>query len=160
MNRKTVKRIFIFFLFFLPLQYGLIGVVSLYHSEPWPAFIFPGFKNVYVFEADTYAIVDLEFQAWCEETEETVVMDPLSLFNDIPRSQSQGFLRMNFRDRDKAGGFNEQAVNWLKKVAENRHPGHRFTRLDAVWTENYYTGPSRTAGADSTHEINRITIPL
>ena len=48
MHQSKVRSVFIIFLIFLPLQYALVGVLGHYQvGEHWPAFVFPGFKNVF-----------------------------------------------------------------------------------------------------------------
>ncbi|MEX0685561.1 MAG: hypothetical protein WD267_01250 [Balneolales bacterium] len=46
--QARIRRLFIFFLIFLPAQYALVGVMGYFQiNEHWPGFVFPGFKNVF-----------------------------------------------------------------------------------------------------------------
>lgn len=113
-SASTIKRIFLFFLIFLPLQYAVVGIVGYYSSEPWPAFVFPGFKNVYVY-GDSYQIN--QFIVEVESTEGAVVREftPQQFFYEIPNSQVAGFLRSNLDDAEDFEAFDTETRNWFRE---------------------------------------------
>ena len=158
MRRQSIRTLCILLLIGLPLQYGLIGLISLQHSEPWPAFIFPGFKSVHVYPDDAWTITSLDFELCCDPSAGEVQLSSMELFSGIPRSQSQGFLRSNFGDSESVAAFEDETRVWLRRRTEELYPGYRFERLDAVWNETLYSGPE--AAVDSVHELNRVSIPL
>ncbi|MEX2601549.1 MAG: hypothetical protein WD355_07880 [Balneolaceae bacterium] len=157
MDRKPIRTLFLFVLFFLPVQYGLVGLVSLSHSEPWPAFVFPGFKSVYTFESGSYTVPELQFLAWSDESNEPVEISPLELFAGIPRSQSQGFLRSNFADAQQTEELAEDARIWLKRQTETVVPGLSLQRLDIVWVENRYSFEKERGELHETHVTESLS---
>jgi len=158
MTRQTIRYLFVFFMIWLPVQYGLIGLISQKSSEPWPAFIFPGFKNVFVFPEGAWTITYLDFELCCDPSQEVVQLPSMELFSGIPRSQSQGFLRSNFGDSDQIAAFDDETRTWLKRTAEELYPDYEFRTLDAVWNETFYSGSD--AAVDSVRELGRVSIPL
>src|SRR5690625_7705312 len=91
MDRKVVKRIFILTILCLILQYGVVGLAGYYHSVPWPAFVFPGFRSVLAcvvgFELSRYELYLLLSGGV------TSVMTTVELVDAIPDSQVSGFTR-------------------------------------------------------------------
>lgn len=47
MPETTVRRLFVAVIVGLVIQHGLVGIVGLYVSEPWPAIVLPAFKDVH-----------------------------------------------------------------------------------------------------------------
>lgn len=47
MSESTVRRLFIVVIIGLMVQHGIVGIVGLYVSEPWPAIVLPAFKDVH-----------------------------------------------------------------------------------------------------------------
>lgn len=92
MSEKNVRNIFILILIFLPLQYVLVGIVGYYKAEPWPAFVFPGFKNVYETEQN-YQIYQTRFEVYNSSLEKISSLFPNLFFAGIPRSQIDGLTR-------------------------------------------------------------------
>lgn len=112
MSEKTVRKIFISILIFLPIQYILVGVVGYYKSEPWPAFVFPGFKNVYETN-ETYLLPRTTFQTLDSSGNEIRSLSPNLFFEGIPRSQIDGLTRSLFRDREKVEQLSSEAKIFL-----------------------------------------------
>lgn len=119
MNKKSIRRLFIGVMIFLPLQYAAVGIVGLLDAEPWPAFVFPGFKSVHVFE-DAFEIEQKIFELVSEnEQADTLQQTPAELFPEIPVSQLSGFMRHNFSaDRD-FDSLSAEGKNWLLDRAES-----------------------------------------
>jgi len=47
MAESTVRHLFVAAIIGLVIQHGLVGIVGLYASEPWPAIVLPAFKDVH-----------------------------------------------------------------------------------------------------------------
>lgn len=140
LSKKTVKRLFIFILIYLPLQYAVVGIVGLKSSEPWPAFVFPGFKSVYVY-GDSYQLND--FVMAVENNENSLIREftPRQFFYEIPNSQLAGFLRVNLESAEDSMVFDSSTRKWfhergdelLGTSARNIYYIHRqrfMTRID------------------------------
>src|SRR5690625_4897206 len=96
MDRKVVKRIFILTILCLILQYGVVGLAGYYHSEPWPAFVFPGFRSVLAYE-EGFEISRYELY-FIQAGEDTTLIIPAEPFYAIPDSQRPGFMRRRLGD--------------------------------------------------------------
>lgn len=116
-DKRIIKNIFIFFLCYLPLQYGIVGIVGYYDSEPWPAFVFPGFKNVYVYD-QTYEINKSLLEVYDLNGERVREFTPREFFYEIPPSQVAGFMRQNLENPDYVLGFSSETRLWLRERAE------------------------------------------
>lgn len=116
MNKKTIRRLFIGVMIFLPLQYAMVGIVGLYDAEPWPAFVFPGFKSVPVID-DAFETEQKVFELVpADEKADTLKKSPAELFPDIPVSQLSGFMRQNFSDDTV---ISPEGRKWLLERAEH-----------------------------------------
>lgn len=156
MNTKAIKRIFILSLIILPLQYAVVGIVGYYTSEPWPAFVFPGFKNVYVY-GDTYQIN--RFMVEVEGTEGSVIREftPQQFFYEIPNSQVAGFLRSNLDDAEDFEAFDAETRNWFRERAQELigvAPGDLYY----LHRRQYMTRNGNGLTTDSVKVLNRFKI--
>ncbi len=153
MDPKTVKRIFLFFIIYLPIQYVLVGVVGLTHSEPWPAFVLPGFKSVYA-TGDQVEIQQARFIAYAEiDSRSGTEVEASSLFDGLPQSQLQGFLNSNFRGQT---GFSRDAKRWLRNRLTEINPQRSYSELQVQWEAVTYSN-NRVV---SREKVETITIPL
>lgn len=116
MQRKQVRTLFIAIFIFLPIQYVFVGIVGYYYSEPWPAFVFPGFKNAFI-DQDDYEIDRTLFLISSEDTSISVTLTPHEFFPEIPNSQIAGFMRQHFRDGSFDVNFSDSEITWLEKQA-------------------------------------------
>ena len=157
MNRKTVKRIFIGTGLFLILQYTIVGVVGYIHSEPWPAFIFPGFRSVLVFD-DGFEVSRFEFHFPAADSDTTVVT-PQQLFSELPDSQLPGFLRTRFGQHEKNLAFSNESRLWLKEQAV-RATGVMPEQMMVVQFREFYSHHNQRATLDSMVVDNIVTIDL
>jgi|SRR6056297_97060 len=140
LSNQTVKRLFIFVLIYLPLQYAIVGIVGLKSSEPWPAFVFPGFKSVYVY-GDSYQLNDFVFAVEINDNRLMREFTPRQFFYEIPNSQLAGFVRTNLESAEDSIAFDSSTRKWfhergdelLAATARNIYYIHRrryMTRLD------------------------------
>ncbi|MEX0780788.1 MAG: hypothetical protein WD491_01205 [Balneolales bacterium] len=94
MPYSRIRNIFIFFLIFLPVQYGVVGILGHYHTEPWPAFVFPGFKNVYDGEKGiSFSVPQLSVILADSSKKDVRVQD---LLNDAPYSHHKAIMNARF----------------------------------------------------------------
>jgi len=156
MRRKTIKRVFLFFIIYLPLQYGLVGIVGYYQSEPWPAFVFPGFKNVFVFEG-SYEIQRTRFELVDPGSDRITELTPRQFFPDVPNTMMSGFMRAKFSDDETIQSFDESTKQWLLQRAIDKADEHG-TDLHIHHAVIYLSGDPSSIEPDSIVTTNRFTI--
>lgn len=132
-SELTVKRVFIFFLFYLVFQYLLVGLVGVLYSEPWPAFVLPGFKSVYATQ-NNIEITEPRIVALTSDSTRQPV-DALDLFEGIPTSQLSGFLRSNFGNQID---FSSEAKYWFKQRLKQLFPDEKYSGLQIEWRQITY----------------------
>lgn len=160
LSNQTVRRLFIFILIYLPLQYAVVGIVGLKSSEPWPAFVFPGFKSVYVY-GDSYQLNDYVLAVEIDENRLTREFTPHQFFYEIPNSQLAGFVRSNLESAEDITSFNSATRTWfhergdelLGTSARNIYYIHRrrhMTRVDGELKTDSVTVMKRLNIAEAT----------
>lgn len=156
LSNQTVKRLFIFALIYLPLQYAIVGIVGLKSSEPWPAFVFPGFKSVYVY-GDNYQINQIIVEVETGETRLLREFTPQQFFYEIPNSQVAGFLRSNFDTAEDFAVFETTTRQWLRERARelvNTSTGDIYY----LHRRRYMSRRDNELTTDSVKVINRLLI--
>lgn len=157
MKDDTVRNIFIAVMIFLPLQYGIVGLAGYYNlSEPWPAFVFPGFKTVNVYQ-NSYKAERVLFEVYSADNTESVSLFPQQIFNDFPLSKINGFVRENFLKKDTSETFSPEAVSWLQNRIKAR-TGEIPDSVQVVEVEEIFSLPADTAIPDSTVRNLKSTI--
>lgn len=156
MRTSHVRSIFIFFMIFLPFQYALVGIIGISSGEPWPAFVFPGFKSVYTYE-DGFELSNTVFEIHQEGTAEMISLKPHRFLPDVPTSQISGFMRTNFSSKEGTSTFNAETKNWLMNRAMN-FADAPVTDVQVVWQQNFYTKPVIRTRPDSTIENRRFSL--
>ena len=156
MSSKAVRILFILFLIWLPVQYGLVGIVGVSHSEPWPAFVFPGFKNVYVYD-EGFEIDQTIFEVRPGSSGAPVRLLPHELFPALPRSQIAGFMRSHFRDEEGIERVSPEARQWLRQHAEQA-TGMEPSSMDVIAVKKYYSRALEEMEPDSIVEMMRVTV--
>lgn len=159
LSRKSVKRVFIFFLIYLPIQYLWIGIAGSVWSEPWPSFALPGFKNIYATE-EYGRILKPFFYAEVEGKEESgenvdLEISAFHLFDEIQPSQLQGFFRTHFSEPKN---YNTKTKQWLKHQVEQEYPDTEIGGLKVVWKQITYLHSGNSISVHSQKEINVVTI--
>lgn len=155
-RKKTVKNIFIFFLCYLPIQYALVGIIGHYKAEPWPAFVFPGFKNVYVYN-DRYAVNNFYLEVSHAAQNQYADVKLQEFFDDIPISLLAGFMRSNLSDQNTADNFTDETRSWLARRAEAR-TGYRPAHIELVYERRFKQRENGKLHLDSTDVISRIQL--
>lgn len=152
MSRSTVRRLFVVVFVALAVQYGLVGLVGVYASEPWPAVVLPGFKSVYAtgerFRVEKPSI-DVVF---ANEGREAV---PSSRFLDpLPRSHHPSFLSAQCRPVSLSGTKETEACRrpggqqWFVDRARALYPDRSVRTVEVVWGYLYFDpGTRRVATA-------------
>lgn len=152
-KNKTVKRIFIFFLCYLVFQYVLVGIVGVLYSEPWPAFVLPGFKNIYATQDKVEITEPTIFALTSDSTRQPI--DAFNLFKGLPTSQMSGFLRSNFNSK---ADYSPEAKNWLEQRLKHLYPDKNLTGLQVEWVQVTYKQENNVQ-SDS-RKNSQITIPF
>ena len=158
MHSKKVRNLFIFFFLLLPFQYGLTGFIGFIYTDPWPAFTFPGFKSVNVYQ-DLYEIPKDYFEVYNTRGEKTGTFKSYQFFPDLPRSQIAGFMRTHFADSSAIESLSSDAKNWLKNHSR------QLTDVDVgalkfISTVEYYRRTPTGLELDSTEYQFTAVIPL
>jgi hypothetical protein len=142
MSRQKVRYLFIATMVFLPLQYLLVGIIGSIRSEPWPAFVFPGFKNVY-HTADIITLRNPVFHG--KNTDGSYSKLPTSaILKGIPHSHHRQLLRFQFDrfgvDHSKNIKFlSEDGIQWLDKQLEySGYSDYKSADIILVWTSETY----------------------
>ena len=152
MKSNTVRYIFIFFLAYLPVQYALVGIIGYYHSEPWPAFVFPGFKSVYVYD-DGFQVDQNLFEVYTPGQEEAETFLPHQFFPEVPLSQVPALMRQHFRGENlEKKKFSDDSILWLRDHA-NSVTNNRAERLRIVEVKKFFEVSSSSESPDSTKRI-------
>ncbi|HLR90737.1 MAG TPA: hypothetical protein VK040_07240 [Balneolaceae bacterium] len=157
MDRKIVKRIFILTILYLILQYGVVGLAGYYHSEPWPAFVFPGFRSVLDFE-EGFEISRYELY-FIQAGGDTTVITPAELFYGIPDSQRPGFMRRRFGDDAEDLLFTAESREWIKGRVEHM-TGYRPEQMVVRELRDYYSHRNNRAVRDSVGVKKKISFNL
>lgn len=158
MTAKKIRLLFLILFITLPLQYAMVGIVGELQSEPWPAFVFPGFKSIYTYD-DGHRIDQVYFEIGHHDSQEVRRMLPHHLFPELPRSQISGFLREHFQGAPSAAEWSDDALGWLGEQAE-RHAGGDPAYVDIIEEREYFSSQSRSVQPDSVQERNRTRVWL
>ncbi len=155
MKAKTVTYIFIFFIAYLPLQYTVVGIVGFYKSEPWPAFVFPGFKSVHVYD-NGYQAEQNHFEVYIYSKKEPKILLPHHFFPEVPLSQLPALMRNHFRGEElESRYFSDDAVRWLEEHAQ-QSVGQEVDRLDIIEVRKYFSS-TKSSTPDSVKQIHSRT---
>lgn len=136
---------------FLPLQYILVGIIGYYKSEPWPAFVFPGFKNVYVSE-EHYIVRQTRFEFYNNQNQKVATVQPHRFFPGVPRSQIAGLTRTVFHNKNKILNLSSAAREYLYENGK-RVTDMNFSRMDITREVDYLDAGSMDLEPDSTARI-------
>jgi len=160
-SKRSVTVLFIFFVAYLPLQYGAVGVVGLMASEPWPAFVLPGFKNIYS-AGDRVTVLQPRFYArWEKDSLQKRRVEEQQLFEGIQPSQLLGFIRTHFRDSVKAAALGPEARRWLRHNLERVLPEATApAALEVEWARVSYSQTGREVRIVNETVEKAITIRL
>jgi hypothetical protein len=128
-------------------QYGLVGLVGTYASEPWPAVVLPGFKSVYETEGEI-AVEQAAFQVVFVDGGRAAIA-PAQMLAPLPRSHHPSFLRAQCRPASLSGtGRTERcrhpdARRWFLARAGTLFPSRAIREVHVTW-ERLEIGPRGT----------------
>ncbi|CAN5275345.1 hypothetical protein BH23BAC3_BH23BAC3_16650 [soil metagenome] len=155
-RKKAIKKIFIFFLCYLPVQYALVGIVGYFKAEPWPAFVFPGFKNVYVYNG-YYTINDYYLEISHKEHEPPAFLTLQEFFDDIPLSMLAGFMRSNLSEQELVNNFSDETLRWFGNRAELK-TNLATEQIELVHERLFMQRKDGELSKDSTHIVSRVQL--
>lgn len=155
LSRKSVKKGFVFFLIFLPVQYLWIGIAGVVWSEPWPAFALPGFKQVYMAEGQSQIRKPLFYLESENRPGEFEQISEIQLFDGIQISQLQGFLRTHFSEPRE---YSNEAKQWLQNRLEQEYPDKESAGLKVIWKEITYQHTGDSMFVQSEENVEEIKI--
>ncbi|MFO8099806.1 MAG: hypothetical protein R6T83_09340 [Salinibacter sp.] len=149
MSRSAVRYVFVGVAVLLILQYGLVGLVSLSHSEPWPSLILPGFRSAYAAD-DTIRIERPQIEVEFADGTRTSV-SPSRLLSPLPRSHHPSFLNAQCRPSSQSGSpKTERCVDpagseWFLRRADQVFPSQSVTAIDVIWTDLHFVPQAQTS---------------
>lgn len=140
-RRSTIRKGFYAFFAYLIFQYLMVGVIGVIHSEPWPAFTLPGFKNVF----DRGEFIEHKVPAFVVtgEAGEEHTLRPAQIFRDIPVSHHNGIMRHQFNPAGKSVServkvMTPEGYDWLIARTEEEAGFRGAERIMVVWSDNFY----------------------
>ncbi|MEX0771567.1 MAG: hypothetical protein WD038_00265 [Balneolales bacterium] len=135
MPSSRIRNIFIFFLIYLPVQYGVVGILGYYHTEPWPAFVFPGFKSIYDGEQGITVSSPQLTVTFADSSNKTVRVQ--DLLADAPFSHHRAIMSAQFSPQaieDIDSGTKAWIYARLTSIAEKSNVLH----FAVEWKETSY----------------------
>lgn len=154
MTPRAKRRLFIFVLVLLPVQYALVGIIDQYGSEPWPALVLPAFQSTGDRDGSVSTSHVTLKATFDDDSRRRVPM--AALLADLPSSQHLGFLRTQCRPASLSGTArtercrHPEAAAWLRDRLAVLHPDRRPHRLDIVWNQLRYAPAADPDDAGST----------
>ncbi len=158
MRTETVKKIFWFFILFLPLQYAAVGIVGVLKSEPWPALVLPAFKSVFDQKSEI-VIWEVRFLAARKDTAYSLKIEPSMFFNEIEESQLLGFLRTHFADSLQVH-LSNAGKKWMKNRINQIYPLWKGSSLQVKWVAKHYQYADSKMQLKNIEIIKSFIIPL
>lgn len=157
-KKNSSAHLIILLALFLIIQYAIVGVVGLNNREPWPAFVFPGFKSVYQFE-DGYEIQQYWFQVngLRGDSSFTDRLSPMQLFTALPPSQLSGFMDSHFGSEAHISSFTDETRTWLYHEAE-KATGGKPIEMEVLSEKIYFRKAAQNVEPDSASLIFRVKI--
>jgi hypothetical protein len=139
-KRKIRKGFYVFFAYLI-FQYVMVGVIGVIHSEPWPAFTLPGFKNVF----DTGEFIEHRVPVFVVtgEAGNEHILRPAQIFRDIPVSHHNGIMRHQFNPARKSVTnrvkvMTPEGYDWLSARIEEETGFSVSDSIMVVWSDHYY----------------------
>lgn len=132
---SRIRNIFIFFIVFLPLQYAMVGILGHFHSEPWPAFVFPGFKNVYDGERGITVNVPELSVTFADSTKVPVPVH--ELLADAPVSHHKAIMSSRFNS-DAINEIDSEIKSWIHARLSAFTGSSDIVLFSVVWEEVSY----------------------
>lgn len=154
--REQVVKLFAVSFIALVLQYGLVGIVSLYASEPWPAVVLPAFKTVYHTD-DVIEVEQARIHIGFENVRDTMVTS-YQFLDPVPRSHHGAFLSKQCRPRDLSETASTevcarpQGQTWFLDKAQQMFPEEKVSSIRVDWERLQLRRDERTV-VDTTRTL-------
>lgn len=153
MSRSTVRSLFVTTLVVLVLQYGLVGIVGVYASEPWPAVVLPAFKSVYSTEG-TFDVTQTTLEVRFANAPSSSI-STTNFLSLLPRSHHSAFLQTQCPPNPVSAACQTPAGrNWFVNRARTLFPNRTVRSVDLVWSRlrfNLSTKRTTTVPLDTLH---------
>lgn len=140
-RRGKIRKGFYVFFAYLIFQYVMVGVIGVIHSEPWPAFTLPGFKNV--FDKGDFIEHRVPVFVVTGEAGEEHILRPSQVFRDIPVSHHNGIMRHQFNPAGKSATdrikvMTPEGYDWLSARIEEEAGFAGSDRILVIWSDHFY----------------------
>ena len=162
MSRSTIRRVFVGAFLVLVIQYGLVGLIGVRSSEPWPSLLLPGFKTVYATE-DTIHLerpqVSVKFADGSRASVSTA-----RLLSPLPRSHHPSFLEAQCRPSSISGTKQTERCRapdgrrWFIDRAEQVFAPRSVVSVDVMWSRLHFVPDSQTTRSTPIATL-RLTSP-
>lgn len=140
-RKRKIRAGFLVFFVYLIFQYGMVGIIGVIYSEPWPAFTLPGFKNVF----DTGEFIEHKVPVFVVTggAGEELILRPAQIFRDIPVSHHNGIMRHQFNPsrksvKDGVKVMTPEGFDWLRARIEEETGFSGSDRIMVVWSDHFY----------------------
>lgn len=140
-RKKKIRNGFFFFFSYLIFQYLMVGVIGVIHSEPWPAFTLPGFKNVF----DTGEFIEHKVPVFVVTgpAGDEHMLRPGQIFRDIPVSHHNGIMRHQFKPggrsvKDRVKLMTPEGYDWLMARIEKESGSAASDSLLVIWSDHFF----------------------
>lgn len=163
-RRRRIRRVFLALFVLLPVQYALVGVVSVWKGqEPWPALVMPGFKQVW-HRGETVRLEKASLLATFVDGSSQAV-EAAALLSPIPRSHHRALLELQFKplgrgeEQHEVRAAQDEVKKWVVSRLEELYPGRKPAQLEVVW----FTLEVRVEAAGAEAEavpLDTLRIPL
>jgi hypothetical protein len=162
MSRSSVRRLFRIALIVLVGQYVLVGIVSIYASEPWPAIVLPAFKDAYATD-QSFTVEKARIEVAFEDSVSSTV--PASqLLGPLPRSHHPSFLSAQCRPASLSGSTQTESCRtsggrkWFVNRAHTLFPNRSVTRVNVVWERLQFNPEAKQRSATSLDTLH-LSLP-
>lgn len=142
MSRSLVRRIVVGVALLLVVQYGLVGLIGVVASEPWPAVVLPAFKAVYS-ASDAVEVVQPSVEVVRGDGSRTR-LDVATFLAMLPRSHHDAFFRTVCRPASISGTDATErcqtpdGARWFVQRAATLAHETDVQAVDVVWSRLRY----------------------
>lgn len=162
MSRPPVRLVFALVGAVLLLQYGVVGLVGLHGSEPWPAVLLPGFKKIYE-TSEGFSMERAQIEVVFKNgTRASVPID--RFLAPLPRSHHPSFFEKQCRPASLTGTSRSERCRtpegrrWFVARAGHLFPDRSIRGVDVVW-ERLRIEPETASSTTRPLDTLRISAP-
>ncbi len=158
MKRKNVKKVFWFFIWFLPLQLAAVGIIGLLESEPYPALVQPSFQTVHD-RQDIILLENVQFYLLPQNTINSQKIESSKLFAGVAKSQLGNFVDINFATPPN-DELSDEVKSWLKKRVKKISPNQKVSALKVARQKKRYLFTGSKVKLDTVITVSSYIIPF